>query len=345
MDRRKGKTVKGSRTRRSANTDVGSLLEKACRIKRTEGLATGTMYRYEYVTRLFCDYLKERGHSLMLSDLDEDTCREFTTWLLEDRIMNDGHKYKPDSSKTKGVSPRYANDLIKSLRTLFRLLIEETDLEANPFERVKTVRAPQKIINVLTPDELRALLAAPDKRKYAEFRDYVLINVLIDSMARIGELVSLRECDVNFKSKELLIRGEITKTRAGRIIPVQGRTIKLLKELQEEVKEFESEYLFLSNYGDMLEPNNFRHRLRTYAKKAGITKRVKPHLIRHSAATIYLESGGNLRYLQSLLGHVDQRMTSRYTHLSRSSIAENHDNHSALNSVISKLNKPRKIIR
>jgi integrase/recombinase XerD len=94
-----------------------------------------------------------------------------------------------------------------------------------------------------------------------------------------------------------------------------------------------------------LQPNHFRKRLSQYAKQAGIKKHVHPHLIRHSTATMYLEGGGNLRYLQALLGHVDQRMTARYTHLSKQAIADNHEQYSALNQVIGSLNKPRKIKR
>ncbi|WP_409251798.1 tyrosine-type recombinase/integrase [Bacillus sp. SCS-153A] len=346
-EKRRGKRVKQStvKTHRKNLFDLPTLFEKSYTIKKSEGLSESTLYRYRHAHKLFVQFLETNGHSQDFRELTVDNCRGFSTWLLNDRPRNEGHKYKPESSKTDGISPRSVNDIIKSLRTSFSVLVDDNVIDSNPFDSVKSVKQPQKLINTLTPDELKSLMMSLDKRSYPQFRDYVLITVLIETMARISEVLTLKLSDVDLSSKEIIFKSEITKTRVGRIVPIQQRTARLLKELIVEVEEFESEYVFLSNYGDPLTPNNFRKRLASYAKQVGIKKRVHPHLIRHSAATIYLESGGNLRYLQSLLGHVDQRMTSRYTHLSRASIAENREQFSALNEVMGKLNKPRKLKR
>lgn len=345
-EKRKGRRVKTSRsTRRNNDLYLPALFEQAYRIKKSEGLADGTLSRYDYAIRLFIDYLHTKNHSLDFAELDNDTCREFASWLLKDKPRFDGHKFKSDSEKTKGVSPRYVNDLIKSIRTLFRVLVEEKTIDTNPFESVKAVKQPEKLINVLTPEELRQLLNVIDKNNYVSFRDYCIITLCIDTMARIGEVLNLTLAEVDLHAKEIVFKETVTKTRRGRIVPIQSRTARLLRELISEVEEFDSEYIFLSNYGEPLTTNHFRHRLKGYAKQAGIRKNVHPHLLRHSAATIYLESGGNLRFLQSILGHVDQRMTSRYTHLSRGSIAENHESYSAMNQVLDKLNRQRKTKR
>lgn len=347
-ENRRGKVVKGERTIKGSRKSIyslESLFDKAYNAKAAEGLADGTLYRYRNSHKLFLDYLDLVGVEKDVRNINLDICREFVTYLLNDRVKFDGHKYKPDTAKTEGVSPRYANDIIKTLRTSFRVLQTDGLVSENIFESVKTVKQPEKLINVLTAEELKALLAAPDQRQYSSFRDYVALICMIDTMARIGEVLTLTVHDVDLNAREVVFKSEITKTRRGRIVPIQPRTARLIKELLVEVAEFESEYIFLSNYGEPLQPNHFRKQLLKYAKKAGIKKRVHPHLVRHSTATLYLEGGGNLRYLQSLLGHVDQRMTARYTHLSRQSIADNHEQYSALNQVIGKLNKPRKIKR
>jgi integrase/recombinase XerD len=346
-ENRKGKTVKTDRSvKKSRSTyELPTLLEKAYQAKTAEGLAAGTLARYAHAHSLLCEFLESREYPQDIRHLSVEVCREFVTWLLEERPKFDGHKYKSEKDKTAGFSPRYVNDLIKTLRTSFRVLKEDGRASDNPFESVKTVKQPEKLINVLTVDELQALLHAPDQRQYAEFRDYVAITLMIDTMARISEVLTLTVDDVDLNAREVVFKSEITKTRRGRIVPIQQRTTRLLKELMLEVTDFESKYIFLANYGEPLTPNNFRKRLLNYAEKAGIKKHVHPHLLRHSAATIFLEGGGNLRYLQDLLGHVDQRMTSRYTHLSKRSIAENHDKYSALNQVVDKLNKNRKIKR
>jgi integrase/recombinase XerD len=346
-EKRRGKRVKNStvKTHRKSQFHLPALLEKSYAIKLSEGLSDSTLYMYRHAHKLFIEYLEANNLSLDYRELDVDVCRGFSVWLLNERPANDGHKYKPESAKQKGIKPRSVNDMIKTMRTSFRLLIEDGEVASNPFEGVKAVKQPQKLINVLTAEELKAILMSLDKRNYPQFRDYVLLTLLIESMGRISEVVTLQRADVDLSAKEIVFKSEITKTRAGRILPIQQRTARLLKELIAEVEEFESDYIFLSNYGEPLQPNNFRKRLANYAKKVGIKKKVHPHLIRHSVATIYLESGGNLRYLQSILGHVDQRMTSRYTHLSRAAIAENHQQFSALNEVVGKLNKPRKTKR
>lgn len=347
-EKRRGKAVKGERVvkgERRSTYVLPSLLEKAYQAKSAEGLAEGTLFRYQHAHSLLIEFLETREYKKDVRLLSVDICREFVTWLLEERPKFDGHKYKKEEDKTTGVSPRYANDIIKTLRTSFRVLKEDGLVSVNPFESVKTVKQPENLINVLTVEELKALLNAPDQRQYADFRDYVAINVMLDTMARIAEVLTLTVNDIDLNTKEVIFKSEITKTRRGRILPIQPRTARLVKELLSEVEEFDSEFIFLANYGEPLQPNHFRKRLANYAKRAGIKKRVHPHLLRHSAATIYLEGGGNLRYLQALLGHVDQRMTARYTHLSKESIAENHEQFSAINQVVGDLNKPRKIKR
>ncbi|MCQ6282120.1 tyrosine-type recombinase/integrase [Bacillus sp. EB600] len=322
-----------------------SLFEKAYKAKTAEGLAEGTLWRYQHAHEMFLQYLGTRGIKKDIRCINVEVYRDFMTYMLEDRIKFDGHKFKPDNVKTEGVSPRYANDILKTLRTSFRVLKADGLISENFFESVKSVKQPEKLINVLTAEELKALIEAPDQRKYSSFRDYVVLLTMIDTMARISEVLTLTLNDIDLNAREVVFKSEITKTRRGRIVPIQPRTARLIKELVAEVAEFESEYIFLANYGEPLQPNHFRKRLNEYAKRAGIKKHVHPHLIRHSAATIYLEGGGNLRYLQALLGHVDQRMTAKYTHLSKQSIADNHEKFSALNQVIGKLNKPRKIKR
>ncbi|USK33056.1 tyrosine-type recombinase/integrase [Bacillus sp. F19] len=346
-ENRRGKRVKTDRTIKGSRKNIYSisaLLEKAYFAKKAEGLAEGTLFRYKHSHSLLLEYLTQNDVT-DIRDLSLDICRKFVTWLLEERVKNDGHKYKPDYEKTNGVSPRYANDIIKTLKTSFSVLVADELIVGNPFEKVKVVKQPEKLIEVLSVDDLKRLLGVMDRRDYASFRDYVVVNVILDTLCRVGEILSLRLTDVDLSRKEIVIQAQNTKTRKGRILPIQSRTARLIGELITEVSEFESEYIFLANYGELLTTNNFRKRLSAHAKKAGIKKKVHPHLLRHTAATLYLEAGGNLRYLQALLGHTDQRMTSRYTHISRASIADNHSLYSPLNQVVGNLNKPRKTKR
>jgi integrase/recombinase XerD len=93
------------------------------------------------------------------------------TWLLNDRIRFDGNKYMSEAEKTAGLSPRTANDILKILRTSFRLLLNDSLVSENPCDSVKNIKQQDKVIAFLTVDELKSLLNAPDQRKYADFRD------------------------------------------------------------------------------------------------------------------------------------------------------------------------------
>ncbi|MGG3692197.1 tyrosine-type recombinase/integrase [Heyndrickxia ginsengihumi] len=339
-ENRRGKRVKNTRTLNKPYS-IELLTEKVKNAKRAEGLADGTLWNYQHAFNLLTEYL---GYDDVRM-LNVDVCRDFATWLLNDRVQFDGHKYKKETDKKRGLSPRTANDIIKTLRTAFRFLVGEGMLDYNPFESVASIKQQEKIIDVLTVNELKALLNAPDQRSYAGFRDYVLMNVLIDTMARINEILSLEVNDIDLHNRSITLRPEVVKTRKGRFLNISKATARLLKNLMDEVADFESEFIFLANYGEPLTSNHFRHRLVTYAKQVGIKKRVYPHLFRHTAATMFLENGGDIRSLQIMLGHSDLRMTMKYTHLSRKAVTTQHEQFSALNLITDKLNKPRKIKR
>jgi integrase/recombinase XerD len=226
------------------------------------------------------------------------------------------------------------------------MFLEEGLIDNNPMEGVKNVSQPEEEIVALNADELKRLLNVPNQRHCAEFRDYVLMHFLIDGMTRISETLGLKHSDIDFATRTATIPASIAKSRKSRIIPLQPVTARLIKELISENKaDFDSDYIFLSNYGEPLTRDHFRNRLNGYAKKAGITKNVHPHLFRHTAATMFLESGGDIRHLQLLLGHADLRVVLRYTHLPKESLMNQHEKYSAMTMITGKLNKPRKIKR
>src|SRR5699024_5288667 len=238
------------------------------------------------------------------------------------------------------------NTRIKSLKTLFNRLEADGLWEDNVLANIKQLPDPAEMIDVLTPDELRQLLSAPDQRSYAGFRDYVIMIFLLDSMARIGETVKLLKHDFKFDIKCVIIPDNVAKNRKYRIVPLNSKTIKLIKELiAENETDFTSEYVFLTNYGEPIKTERFRTRLSQFADKTSINKKVYPHLFRHTAATTFLQNGGDIRHLQLLLGHSDLRMVQRYTHLSNPSLAKQHSEYSVMNNIIDKLEKPRKIRR
>ncbi|WP_251028388.1 tyrosine-type recombinase/integrase [Bacillus sp. ISL-18] len=345
-DKRTGKRVKNVRTTRKTAYNLDTLFQSFKAIKRAEGRAEGTLNQYEDNYGYFIEYLDRHDIKRSVKEITKDTIRDYIVYMRDKWIKFEDHKFKPEESMTVGLSPSTINTRLKTLRVMFKCLQEEGLMDSNPMEGIKNVSEPEEEIVVLTADEMKQLLNVPNQRHYAEFRDYVLMHYLIDSMSRISEALGLRHSDVDLVARIVTIPATIAKSRKSRTIPLQPVTARLLKELITENKEdFDSEYIFLTNYGEPITRDHFRNRLNEYAKKAGITKNVHPHLFRHTAATIFLESGGDIRHLQLLLGHADLRMVLRYTHLSKESLINQHEKYSAMNQITGKLNKPRKVKR
>lgn len=348
-EKRKGKRVKQGRIAGAATKatyDMDALFEQYCHAKIAEGRAPKTIEKLGFIYKTLGEFLDQQGVARDVRNIDADLLRNYTTWMLTDYVKFKDSKYKPKYAEENGLSKRTANDYIRCLRTFGKFWVAEDIVEENPFAKINNIKYVEKEIVVLTVEELKALLDAPDKRSYCGFRDYVLMTLLIDSMLRINEALSLKVSDIDFKTNSMTVRAENTKTKKARMVPLQSQTIRLIKELLKEVEEFDTEYIFLSNYGEPMTPNHFRNQLRRYhVPAAGITKKVHPHLFRHTGATMFLEAGGDIRHLQMILGHSDLRMVMRYTHLSNQSLKAQHEAFSPLNQVIGKLNKERKIKR
>lgn len=344
--KRKGMPIKNKRHSITSEYSLDGLFDEFYRVKVAEGRADTTLEAYKENYRFFTEFLDERGIRRDVRLITTDTIRDYITYMLKEKVRFDGHRFKSEREQTVGLSPVTINTRLKALRVFFRYLCEEDGIIAeNPMDDVKNVEEPEEIIEIFTEDELRQILAAPDKRLYGGFRDYTLMHVLLDTFLRTNEALSLQEDDIDFEMRTITVRGKIAKGRRARILPISSRTANLLRELIKENEDFDSQYVFLANYGERLTSNNFRHRLKYYARKAGIKRRVYPYLFRHTGATMFLEHGGDIRHLQLLLGHTDMRMVKRYTHLSTESLKLQHAKHTPLNRVVGKLNRPRKVKR
>ncbi|WP_281202649.1 tyrosine-type recombinase/integrase [Cytobacillus kochii] len=339
------KSIRKGVIRKSVES-LDDLFQTFLSIKRAEGRAETTMQQYRDNFSFFMEFLEIHDIEPVIYEINRTVIREYVTYMREDWVRFDGHRFKSEKEKTVGLKPSTINTRLKTLRVLFKCLYEEELIETNPAQGVSGVREPQERIEILTTDELKRLLRVLDKRSYSEFRDYVLINLLIDGMARISETINLKIEDFDFNGKTFTIPATIAKSRKARTVPIEQRTARLIKELNaENKKDFETDYIFLTVYGEKISGDHFRKRLNDYAKRAGIRKNIHPHLFRHTAATMFLENGGDIRHLQMLLGHADMRVVMRYTHLSNNSLRKQHDQFAAINQVIDKRSLPRKIKR
>jgi integrase/recombinase XerD len=291
------------------------MFEKFMWFKNTEGLSPRTIEEYELHFRWLMDYLKE--------DLSSEyvTSETFLNWVI----------YMRDE---KGLADNTVNIRIRTMRAFLRWCYKEEYISNPIHERFKPKSKPvQDPIVTLTPVEIKTLLNNFDLSTWVGFRDKTMVMVLLDSMVRISELLAMKRSNVNLKKGIIKLEAMNTKTRKAREVPISSKTIKLLKEYMEESEETDDDFLFLTYDGREMLSNTWRTRIHEVADRSGIKKEVRPHILRHSGAVLYILNGGDPFSLQSILGHSDMTMTKRYVQMTNMDLKRQHNLFSPLKGV------------
>lgn len=344
-DRRIGKKYVFQRQIKGSDRQLDDLFDIFITSKISEGRSPRTIESYTEYYRYFCNYLTHAGLEHTLTAVTPNVLRAYMTWMLHSKRKWENHPHKSKENQTLGLSAVTVNTKMKALKAMFRFLHEEGIILVNPAVRIGKLPEPENEIRVLTVDELKRLIAAPNIRTYAGFRDYVAIHVLIDSFARANEILSLKESSIDFKLGMVYFDAEVVKTRRGRSVPLSDRTLRLLRELIKENSNFDSEYLFLTNYGELMRDDRLRDRIKQHAISAGIDANVFLHLFRHTSATLFMDKGGSLLHLATIMGHKDARSTMRYATPSARALKESHKAYSPMNDVLKPQNQARKTVR
>jgi len=220
-----------------------------------------------------------------------------------------------------GLSPGSLRDMLSAYRSFYRHLAREGEATTNPALGVRSPKAPRKLPQVLDVDEVAALLDFPADDPEA-VRDRALLELLYSSGLRVSELTSVRWRDLDLDEGLIRVTGKGSKTR---IVPVGRRAREALAALREQDRPGLDDPLVHGRLGKPLTPGAVRQRLKRRARDQGVWKRVYPHLLRHSCASHVLESSGDLRAVQELLGHADIGTTQIYTHLDFQHLARVYD--------------------
>ena len=220
-----------------------------------------------------------------------------------------------------GLSPGSLRDMLSAYRSFYRYLAREGIAANNPAIGVRSPKTPRKLPQVLDVDEVAALLDFPANDPEA-VRDRALLELLYSSGLRVSELTSVRWRDLDLHEGLIRVTGKGSKTR---IVPVGRRAREALAALREQDQPGLDDPLVHGRLGRPLTPSAVRLRLKRRAKDQGVWKRVYPHLLRHSCASHVLESSGDLRAVQELLGHADIGTTQIYTHLDFQHLARVYD--------------------
>lgn len=212
---------------------------------------------------------------------------------------------------------------VASVRALYQYLFREHLIEDNPAENLRPPRVEKKIPEILTVEEVDALLRQPDSDTPKGMRDKAMLELLYATGMRVSELIHLEMGDVN------LTMGYITCQEGGkeRIIPINHASRRALKRYfgkarEALVKGTGTASLFTNCSGHAMSRQGFWKMLKGYAKAAGIKGDITPHTLRHSFAVHLLQNGADVKSVQEMLGHSDISTTQAYLHLNANKLRD-----------------------
>lgn len=219
--------------------------------------------------------------------------------------------------KRHGLGPRSVSRHLSAVRGLYRFLLREGTLDRDPTEHLETPRPPRRLPRAISPDEVTALLEAPDARTPIGLRDRAILELLYATGMRASECLSLRIEDVNLSAGYVICTGKGSRQR---LVPVGAQALALVSRFLKTgrpffVKRTDPGNLFLNRRGRALSRQALWGILKKAARRAGGRSAISPHTLRHSFASHLLERGADLRSVQAMLGHADISTTQIYTHL------------------------------
>jgi len=279
------------------------LLDRYARYLDVErSLSPNTIRNYTTDVLHFLNFL-DLEEVKSLEDIDHPIIRNYLGQLL-------------DSGTVRGSISRK----MSALRSFFQYLNREHLVENEPLALISNPKMEKRLPSFLTSEEILSLLAAPEGSTPHGLRDRAILELLYASGLRVSEIASLNSKDVNVENRQLLVWGKGSKQR---MVLMGEPAAEAIADYLENGRpklagDQGSDALFLNRYGRRIAQRRIQYMLKKYAKLAGITRRVHPHMLRHTFATHMLDGGADLRVVQELLGHTDLASTQVYTHVTRS---------------------------
>jgi integrase/recombinase XerD len=290
--------------------------------------------------RRFLAHLEVRGYSPH-TVLNRSQCiKSFALWAAERGLTGpreitkpileryQRHLYYHRKSDGAPLSFRTQGARLVPVRAFFKWLARENLILFNPASELELPRPEMRLPKaVLTAEEAEAVLHRPNLATVTGLRDRAILELLYATAIRRMELIDLKLWDVNYARRSLTIRQG--KGGKDRVVPLGMRARAWLEKYRDEARPQlvagrDEAVLFLSTHGTPLEAKRLSERVRAYVEEAAIDKAGSCHLFRHTAATLMLENGADIRFIQALLGHESLETTQIYTHVSISKLAEIH---------------------
>lgn len=214
------------------------------------------------------------------------------------------------------------------VKNFYNFLVGEDLIHFNPCETIKSPKISKKLPNFLTEEEINKLLDLPLKTPL-DYRNKAMLELLYATGIRVSELINLKLSNISLEEDLIRVVGKGSKERLSPISSIAEKYLKIYIEEYRNtlLKNKDSEYVFMNNFGNPISRQGFFKNLKRIAKEQGIEKEISPHTLRHSYATHLLSNGADLRIIQELLGHSDISTTEIYTHLVNEKLKNDYNNH------------------
>ncbi len=290
-----------------------------------KGRSLKTVENYNHYLTRFLDFTKNDNPE----KITDDSVREFRLWLNRQKSSNNKNDSDTLTKKTQ-------NYYLIALRAFLKYLARQ-NIKSLPAERIELAKVSERHLDLITEDELKRLLDSPSGKSLKDLRDKAILELLFSTGLRVSELHSLK-ADIDLHSEEMSIRGKGGKVRVVFISPSAKEAVKNYLTARKDMNEA----LFVQTSRDdsedkketkkkkktmdvgALSKRGFERIIKQHATKAGISKKVTPHTMRHLFATGLLSQGADLRSVQQLLGHSSIITTQIYTHVTDKHLRDIH---------------------
>jgi integrase/recombinase XerC len=224
----------------------------------------------------------------------------------------------------RGLSGRTLARMLSAWRGFYRYLAENHGLKTNPCTGIRAPKSAKRLPDALTPEEAQRLVEIPGEDALA-VRDRAMLELFYSSGLRLAELAGIDWNAIDMKDGTARVYGKGAKTR---VVPVGRQALTALRAWQDARRAFpprDERAVFVSRHGRRLSMRMIHARIKTAGIKQGVQRNVHPHMLRHSFASHVLQSSGDLRAVQEMLGHASIATTQVYTHLDFQHLAKAYD--------------------
>lgn len=298
----------------------------------TEGKSQKTIDFYSHNLLRFYRFLKAQKLSALLGEIDVAQARKFIFYLQNNAIRWEDH---PRITDNQGLSPFSVQGYVRAIKAFWSWLFNEGFITTNTMSALKIPKAPKKVVNTFTQEQIRSMMKSINQKSARGFRNYLIVLIFLDTGIRLSELAGLKIDNIDFGQNHFLVRGKGDKER---LVPFGNRVRQALwqyvRHFRPEPRMNDTDQLLLTSSGCPLKPRSIETIINRLGRRAAVSGvRCSPHTFRHTFAKNYLLLGGDVFSLQSILGHSSLEVVKLYINLAVSDVSEQHRRFSPVDNI------------